>query len=346
MRTVSCWLLTGISALMAATLGAAANAAEEEAYQLRLNWDKGRTIAYQFTIRSQLTAQSVTTSTTLEFTVTLKVEEVIVSDSVLVPDKRMKVAFTYGDVKLTQEAAQPTLTVDISAKELKPFVKNGRPMEGEQLKTLAKSLAPLQALLAATPQMHLLDTGKIEEVTGLEPIAERQRESLISNLKASFALPRRTLRVGDTFTDRRSLGAVLPWFAAASPEGEKEEDPGDTIEILRTLTSVTSDPESGRSIPTRIAVLSGALHWSSKGQEKEQEKGKDKENAGAFSRLSWEGHAIDADVVLEYETGFDIDRGVHTYDTVTGVITLKAKDLNIGQVVVRVNYRMELIRYE
>ena len=334
MRTVNFWLLAGIVAL-----GATANAADGEAYQLRLNWDKDRTIAYQFTIHSQLTAQSVTTSTTLEFTVTLNVEEAGSRSSALVPGKPMKVALTYGDVKLTQEAAQRTLTVSITAKELNASV-NGRPMDGEQQKTLAKSLAPLQFLLAATPQMRLLDTGKIEEVTGLEPNAGQQRESLISSLKASFALPRKRLRIGDTFTDRRSLGAVLPWLTAASQEEETKEKAGDMIEIRRTLTSVSSDSDSGR----RIAVLSGALRWSSKGKEKE--KGKDKENAGAFPRLSWEGHAIDADVDLKYETSFDIDRGVQTSDTVTGVITLKAKDLSIGPIEVWVNYQMKLIRYE
>ncbi len=153
-------------------------------------------------------------------------------------------------------------------------------------------------------------------------------------------MPRQPLRVSDTFTDRRSLGAVLPRLTAASPAGEKEEEPGDSIEIIRTLTSVTSDPESGR----RIAVLSGALRWSSNKNENENERGK--ENARAFPRLSWEGHAIDANVDLKYETGFDIDRGVHTYETGTGVITLEAKDLNTGPIVVRVNYQMELIRYE
>lgn len=337
MRTVCCWLLAGIASLGAAAN--AANAADGEAYRLRLNWDKGRTIAYQFTIHSQLKAQSVTTSNTLEFTVTLKVEEEGGRSSALVTGKPMKVSLTYGDVKLTRESAQRTLTVDISAKDLNASV-NGRPMEGEQLKTLAKSLAPLKALLAATLQMHLLDTGKIKEVTGLGPIAERQRESLISSLKTSFALPRKRLRVGDTFTDRRSLGAVLPRLTATSPEGEKGEEPGDMIEVRRTLKSVSSDSDSGR----RIAVLSGTLHWSS--HENKKEKEKDKVNARAFPRLSWEGHAIDAGVDLKYETGFDIDRGVHTYETGTGVITLEAKDLSIGPIKVRVNYQMKLIRYE
>ena len=341
MRTVNFWLPACIAAFMAAALGAAANAADSEPYRLRLKWKAGQVITYRFAIRSEITAQEATLTTQVDFDVTLKVEEEGSPGSALVPGKPMQVALTYGDIKLTRESARRTLTVGVSAKELDASV-NGRPMQDEQKKYLAKSLSPLQALLTATLKMHLLDTGKIVEVKGLELIAEQQHERLISSLKASFALPRQPLRVGDTFTDQRSLGIVLPRLTAASQEEEQKEKTDDTIEIPRTLTSVTSDPESGRSI--QIAVLSGALHWSSSKNEKEKEKGK--ENARAFPRLFWKDHAIDADVDLKYETGFDIDRGVHTYDTVTGVITLEAKNLNTGPVEVRVNYQMKLIRYE
>lgn len=313
----------GLLVLASQTFGA------PDTIYMRLNWKPGETFRYKIDVDSDATAVGERARIRLTSGMVLRVlgltkaknSELVGYNSI---DNRseqavdlMEVELKYGDMKFTMYVVGQKVEFTISEDDIQASI-NGNPLPSYQLASIRGEMGPVQNILKARICLSIADDGRVIKVTGLEDLGTEMKDDLTMCFFDAAILPKNPLKVGDSYTEKRSIRSILP----KQPGQQSRLLADETIELIRTLQSIKYD-NSRR----RLAEFSSSL----------KQKFED-------IPLDVYGTRGSAEFDILYTTLFDADLGIVVRETATGTVLLRPKGVGMPSLItVKIKAVIELV---
>jgi hypothetical protein len=295
----------------------------------RLNWKPNDTFTYRLELTSNAKASGELAQFQLTCDVALKVIEqqdttpADVNNSQFshgdyqtfaVSGRLIKVELRHGDIRMKMKVAGQKIEISAGKREVFGYL-NGTPLPSNQIDELRRELKPLQDIMQAPICLSITDTGRVVKVSGLEKLDPDLQKELAMGFIEAMLLPEKPLKVGEFYTDQRSLESLFP----KQPGNSNHSLAGQTIEIIRTLQSIRE--LKGKKIAEFRAPL--------------------KKNFMNVP-IDENGNRGSMEFDIMYTTLIDLDSGTIIQEGIKGNILLHPNELNIP-IAVEINATFQLI---